>query len=505
MQNDIKSGKGTKVIVVGGGIGGLAGAIRLASMGFAVELFEKNERVGGKLNTRQLAGEMGEYRFGTGPSLLTMPFVFDELFASAGVERSSVLDFVPIEPICRYFFPDGTRLNTHADKRVMMRELHSFASPEEAQQYEKFLRYTERIYKRTADVFMFTPFQEFRKLLKAKYLPTLFRIWEIDSMRTVHRAVTQYFSDKRLIQLFDRYPTYNGSSPFRAPATLNIIPWVEYGFGGFYVRGGMYRLIEEMHRLAEQLGVKIHTNTSIEKILHENKRICGVQVLGEKMTADYVLCNADVVEAHNYLIDSLPKRQKKLNALEPSLSGMLFLWGMKREHKDLLHHNIFFSENYAEEFRQIFEQKIAPSDPTVYVSISSKSDAAHAPEGGENWFVLLNMPYINGQNWEAEKERMRSAVLKRLLKAGIDAESAIDTEMVLSPEDFYDLYRSNKGSIYGISSNSQMAAFMRPPNRSRELKGLYFCGGSSHPGGGVPLAALSGKMAAELIQEDFSA
>jgi phytoene desaturase len=215
-----------------------------------------------------------------------------------------------------------------------------------------------------------------------------------------------------------------------------------------------------------------------------------------------VLCNADVVETHNTLIDGFASRQKRLNALEPSLSGMVLYWGMKRTFPELQHHNIIFSGDYKREFDQIFTQKVAPDEPTVYISISAKTDAAHAPEGGENWFVLLNMPYLNGQNWQREKDRMKSSVLKRLAAVGIDAESAIDCEHTHTPQDLYDLYRSNKGSIYGISSNTQMAAFMRPANRSRDLRGLYFCGGSSHPGGGVPLVVLSGKMAAELIRED---
>jgi phytoene desaturase len=230
--------------------------------------------------------------------------------------------------------------------------------------------------------------------------------------------------------------------------------------------------------------------------------VSGVQVDGEKYSADYVLCNADVVEAHNTLIDGFPGRKKRLNRLEPSLSGMVFFWGMKKQFPELTHHNIIFSGDYRREFEQIFTQKVAPDDPTVYISISSKTDTEHAPEGGENWFVLLNMPYLNEQNWRNEQERMKSAVLKRLLAAGIDAESAIEAESVLTPQDLYDLYRSNKGSIYGISSNTQTAAFMRPANRSRDVRGLYFCGGSSHPGGGVPLVVLSGKMAAELIGED---
>lgn len=494
-----------QIAVIGGGLAGLSGAIRLARMGFQVQLFEKNERLGGKMNTLLLQGAASssrEYRFGTGPSLLTMPFVFDELFEFAGVERSSVLDFVPIEPICRYFFTDGTRLNTYSDKQRMAHELHRIISPDEARNYQEFLRYTEKIYDLTAEIFLYTPFQEWRKLLQARHLPTLLRLPQIDALRTVHKAVTSYFHDPRLVQLFDRYPTYNGSSPFEAPATLNIIPWVEYGIGGYYVRGGMYRIAEEMTHLAEALGVQILTNAVVEKILHDGKRVSGVQVAGEKYNADYVLCNADVVEAHTTLIDGFSRRKKRLNSLEPSLSGMVFFWGMNKQFPDLTHHNIVFSGDYRREFRQIFTEKVAPDDPTVYISISSKTDPAHAPDGCENWFVLLNMPYLNGQNWQHEQHRMKDAVLKRLASAGIDAESAIEAESVLTPQDLYDLYRSNKGSIYGISSNTQTAAFMRPANRSRELKGLYFCGGSSHPGGGVPLVVLSGKMAAELIAED---
>ena len=490
------------VIVIGGGLAGLSSAVRLARMGFRVQLFEKNERLGGKMNMLSLKGAAREYHFGTGPSLLTMPFVFDELFDFAGVERSSVLDFLPLEPICRYFYPDGTRLNTFSDTQRMAHELHHVISPLEAKRYQDFLRYSKRIYDLTAEIFLFTPFQEVRKLLHIRHLPTLVRLPQIDALRSVHQAVVKYFSDERLIQLFDRYPTYNGSSPFEAPATLNIIPWVEYGMGGFYVRGGMYRIAEEMSNLAEQLGVEIHLNTAVEKILHDGKRASGVQVNGEKCAADYVLCNADVVEAHTSLIDGFAARQKRLSRLEPSLSGMVFFWGMKRTFPELAHHNIIFSENYEREFHQIFTEKTAPDDPTVYISISSKTDAHHAPEGGENWFVLLNMPYLNGQNWQHEAQRMKTAVLKRLRLAGIDAEDAIEAEAILTPEDLYDLYRSNKGSIYGISSNTQTAAFLRPANRSRDLKGLYFCGGSSHPGGGVPLVVLSGKMAAELIQED---
>jgi phytoene desaturase len=490
------------VAIIGGGVGALSGAIRLARKGFRVKLFEKNERVGGKMNEHVLTTDAGTYRFDTGPSLLTMPFVIDELFAFAGVERSDYLDIMPINPICRYVYPDGSVLDAGADTQAMMGEIERFSSRAEAEQYARFLNYTQRIYDLTAEIFLFTPFQEWRNVLKSRHLAKLLRLPQIDPFRSVHASVERFFTDKRLVQLFDRYATYNGSNPFEAPATLNVIPWVELGLGGFYIRGGMYRLVEQMEVLARGMGVEINVNAEVERVVHDGQKARGVRVAGEDIHADYVLCNADVVEAHSSLIEGFAPRRRSLSRLEPSVSGMVFLWGMSNTSPRLAHHNIIFSSDYKREFTQIFKERRTPDEPTIYVSITSKTDAAHAPAGHENWFVLLNMPYLSGQDWTCEVERMREATLRGLQAVGINAEPAITTEAVITPEDFYHRYRSNKGSIYGISSNTRVSAFLRPINRSRQLQGLYFCGGSSHPGGGVPLVMLSGKMAAELIVED---
>jgi phytoene desaturase len=330
----------------------------------------------------------------------------------------------------------------------------------------------------------------------------LFRIHHLDPFRTVHRAVSRHFQDPRLVQLFDRYTTYNGSNPFRAPATLNVIPYVEYAFGGWYVRGGLYRIAEALAEVARRLGVEIHTSRPVEKILHDGRRVKGMQADGEKVAADFVLCGADVVDTWNHLIDGFPRRTEKLNRLEPSSSGMVFLWGVRGRHPPLAMHNILFSEDYRREFASLFDRLEPPDDPTVYIAITSRVDSDHAPEDGENWFVLLNMPHLaEGQNWQEAVDRTRRAVLARLGRAGIDVSGAIATEQVWTPEDFQRQYGSNRGSIYGISSNSRSAAFRRPPNRSRELEGLFFAGGSTHPGGGIPLVLLSGKMAADLIAE----
>ena len=487
-----------RVAVIGGGLGALSGAMRLARLGFSVQLFEKNPRIGGKVNEVVLQG----YRFDTGASLLTMPFVIDELFDFVGFKRSDYLDFMAIDPMCRYFFSDGSVMDTSADKAKMRTAIQQL-SPGDVESYECFLKYAERIHTLTSEIFMFTPIHEFKKLMKSRHFQTLFRLHQIDPFRTVHQSVSRFFSDPRLIQLFDRYATYNGSDPFQAPATLNIIPYIEYRLGGYYVKGGIYHLVDALVVVARELGVQVHTSTRVEKICHDRKRVSGVQVNGKKVKADYVLCGADAVVAYNELIDGHRKRREKLNRLEPSLSGMVFLWGVRAKHPKLAHHNIIFSSDYDAEFKQIFKHQQVPNEPTIYIALTSKVDARHAPADGENWFVLLNMPYLTrGQMWDRETVRMRSVVLDKLKRLGFDIADRIEVERVYTPADFSELYASNQGSIYGISSNSKTTAFKRIPNRSRTLEGLYFAGGSVHPGGGIPLVILSGKMAAALIAED---
>jgi phytoene desaturase len=486
-----------RIAVVGGGMASLSGAIHLACKGFDVTLFEKNAILGGKMNQAKI----GEFRFDMGPSLITMPFVIDELFHTIGQERASVIDFVPLEPLCRYHYADGTVFDSSANPEKMTENLAKVA-PSDAAAWKKYLTYCERIYRLTADIFLFKPVHELMKIATWQGLRTLAQIGRIDPFRTVHQANAAYFSDARLVQLFDRYATYNGSNPFEAPATLNIIPYVEYAIGGYYIRGGIYKLAETFTAAAIKLGVHCHTLQQVEKIIHDGYRAKAVRVNGDDLPFDAVFVGTDVIVAFNHLIDGFPQYRKKLNSLEPSLSGMLFLWGIKGSFPQLTQHNIFFSQDYSSEFRKIFSEKCVPDDPTIYIAISSKNDANDAPLGHENWFVLVNMPYLNeGQDWEASKSTVRSKIEQKLSIHGIDIKGKIIHEKILTPLEFHDLYSSNRGSIYGISSNSRSMAFRRPPNRSRQLSGLYFAGGSVHPGGGVPLALLSGKIAAELIHE----
>jgi phytoene desaturase len=486
---------GHRAAVIGAGFGGLSAAIELAARGVDVDLFERNSTPGGKASEITADG----FRFDTGPSLLTMPFVVDELFAAAGRSRS--VEFVPVDPVCRYVFDDGARLDAWSDEKQLLEAVRSFA-PGEDQALRRFLNYSQRIYELTSDLFLFNRLDDLKNLLRFRNVKTLLQLPRIDAFRSVHAAVSEYFKDPRLVQLFDRYATYNGSDPFKAPATLNIIPHVEYRIGGYYVRGGMHALVKSLEHLAKELGVRIHYGVDVERILHDRRTVLGIQVGGEKLSFETVISNADAVFTMTRLVDGRAVR-KDYADIEPSCSGLVFLWGVDAQHDNLAHHNIFFSGDYRKEFHEIFDEQKTPTDPTVYVSITSKADPEHAPPGKENWFVLVNMPALTPTNREPDIDALRNVVLRRLEAGGADVRGRISMERIITPADLETRFNAHRGSIYGISSNSRNAAFMRPGNRVRGVRGLYLCGGAAHPGGGVPLVILSGRHAARAVLKEM--
>lgn len=488
-----------RIGVIGAGLGGLSAAIHLALRGKTVTVYEKNETAGGKASELRKDG----FRFDTGPSLLTMPFVLEQLYAAAGALPEERVDLLPVDPICRYFYPDGAVLDASANEEAFRAQVRAL-SPDDAEAVTRFLDYSQRIYELTSDIFLFHSLTDLKSLLRWKHVRTLLRLPQIDPFRTVHERTASFFRDRRIVQLFDRYATYNGSNPYAAPATLNIIPYVEYRLGGYYVRGGMYALVRSLETIARRIGVEFRYGTSVDRIAVEGDRVEGVEIAGAFERFDAVVSNADAVYTMTRLLgDEGPRasrRALRYERLEPSCSGLVFLWGVRGRHAQLAHHNIFFSDDYAEEFEDIFTRRVPPRDPTVYVSITSHADARHAPEGHENWFVLVNMPYVAEENRDADTGVVRNAVLRRLRLAGIDIEADIVCEETVTPADLEQRYNANRGSIYGISSNSRNAAFLRPRNALRSPKGLYLCGGAAHPGGGVPLVLLSGKLAAEAVR-----
>jgi phytoene desaturase len=431
-----------------------------------------------------------------------MRHVLAELFSSAGRAVEDYLELIPLETICRYRWPDGTTLDAATDLQKTEREIERIASAADVAGFRNFLADARRKYEVASRTFLAHSLNDLPKLLRPRYARDLA---VISSLRTLDSHVRRYFHSPHLRQLFNRFATYNGSSPYRTPATFALIPYVEFGLGAWYVRGGMYALPTALVSLAQELGVRVSTGTEVEKILIERGRACGVQLTsGDTLRCDAVVANSDAVVTYRRLIAAKERRiytNRKLGKLEPSCSGFVVLLGSTRRYPQLAHHNIFFSPDYPAEFRAIFDEQRPAADPTIYVCASSRTDESQSPAGHENLFVLVNAPATGGQtDWTNEARGYRDLIVQRLEENGLDGlDAAIDYEHVITPADFERTYNANRGSIYGISSNKRSNAFLRPPNKARDIEALYFAGGATHPGGGIPLVLLSGKMAAELL------
>ncbi len=486
-----------RVIIVGAGLGGLATAIRLAAMGRRVTIVEQNERVGGKLNLLSAQG----YTFDTGPSLLTMPWVIDELFAAAGRRTADYLQIDQIEPTCRYTWPDGTTFNAWQRLPQFIQAVERL-SPSDVPGFFRFLAHTATIYDAVADNFLLKPFDGLRELLTPRLLRDGPRI---DALRSVDAAVRAFFHSPYLRQIFNRYATYNGSSPYRSPATFNVISYIEFAEGGWYVRGGMYGLAVALAQLCTELGVELRLNAPVAQILYQHGVAHGVRLTcGEALSASQVVVNADPRYAYATLIPGQARTARHLARLEPSCSGFILFLGVKRSYPQLAHHNIFFSHDYPREFAAIFDHGVPAADPTVYVAASCVSDPAHAPPGHMNLFVLVNAPALTERVcWTREAAPYRELVVAKLERMGLTGLGQhITYAQTWTPADLEGRYNAAGGAIYGLASNNPFAAFMRPPLRAQGVRGLYFVGGGTHPGGGIPLVLLSGRAVAERVSRD---
>lgn len=479
-----------EIIIIGAGLGGLSAACRLAKAGFSVSVLEKNETIGGKVNIVEADG----YKFDTGASLLTMRHVLEDLFKFCGKRIEDYLEILPLEPICRYFWTDGTTFDASQNIEKTESEIAKL-EPQDVENFRRYLADSRQKYEISERTFLAKSLNDLPSLLTPKNLPDLLRI---STLKTLDKHNAQHFKSEKLRQLFNRFATYNGSSPYQTPATFALIPYVEFGLGAWYVRGGMYQIPRALERLAAESGVKIYTESEVEKIVVENGKAVGVKVGGEVFAADAIVSNADAIETYREL---LPIENRKIEAREPSCSGFVLLLGTRKKFDQLAHHNIFFSDDYKAEFDAIFKEKIPAPNPTIYICATSRTDKTQSPEGHENLFVLINAPYTNAKvDWEKEKQNYRDLIIEKLESFGLEGlNDAIDFEQIITPSDFETKYRANKGSIYGISSNGIFSAFLRVPNKAKDVENLYFAGGATHPGGGIPLVLLSGKMTAEMI------
>ena len=481
--------------VIGAGIAGIASAIRLALKGYRVDVFEANAYAGGKLSSFDLNG----YRFDAGPSLFTMPHLVDELFRLAGKNPADCFEYVRLDETCRYFWDDGTRLTAWADRQRFAAEVEQTLG-EPAAHLLAHLDDSAAKYGITEKLFLHRSLHKASTWLNRDALHGYLNLPKLGIFGTMNAANERRFRHPKLVQLFNRYATYNGSDPYQTPATMNIIPHLEYNIGAFFPKNGMIGITSSLVGLARDLGVRFHFNARVEQVLTDGTRVTGLRRAGAAPEPfDVVVSNMDVVNTFRTLLPHARQPERILRQPKSS-SGIIFYWGMRRTFPELSLHNIFFSQDYRHEFDRLFRGHDLTDDPTVYLNITSKHKPDDAPPGGENWFLLINAPNNTGQDWDALIDRTRQRVIRKLSRVlGTDLAPLIECEAILDPRSIEARTSSSQGALYGNSSNNRFAAFLRHANFSREFENLFFVGGSVHPGGGIPLCLLSAKIATDLV------
>ena len=484
-----------KAIVIGSGIGGIATALRLKSMNYDVTVFENNNFPGGKLTSFDL----GPYRFDAGPSLLTMPHFIDELFVLFNENPRDHFNYKKKEISCKYFWDDGVKLNAYSEKSKFINEINQTLGVKESI-VSTYLLKAKRKYDLTKSMFLEQSLHKLKTYFSKDLLIGLFNVFSFQINKTLNQVNESELKEPHLVQLFNRFATYNGSSPYKTPGMMTLVQHLEQEYGTYVSDKGMNNITKSLYDLAIRQGVKFKFESYVSKILVNNKKANGV-VVGEKSyNSEIVVSNMDIVPTYRNLLKNHYQPEKTLNQ-ERSSSALIFYWGIKKEFKNLDLHNIFFSKDYKKEFQSIFEDNTISSDPTVYVNITSKDVKGDAPDNCENWFVMINSPNDSGQDWESMIDDVKSNVLKKINKLlNINLEDFIEYEKIYTPKTIQANTQSYMGSLYGSSSNNLMSAFLRHPNFSNEISNLYFCGGSVHPGGGIPLCLLSAKIVSQLIK-----
>ncbi|MEO6549355.1 MAG: 1-hydroxycarotenoid 3,4-desaturase CrtD [Ferruginibacter sp.] len=488
-----------KAIIVGSGVAGIAAAIRLAVKGYAVTVYEKNTYPGGKL----YAFEKDGFQFDAGPSLFTQPENIRHLFELAGEPMEDYFRFQPVDIVCKYFFENGKTVNAYSDSIQFAAEMKTQLG-EETEKVTGYLARSRQLYENIGTLFLDHSLHR-NKTWKLKSLVKAFASLKfVYLFQSLHQYNRRWFKSTEAVQFFNRFATYNGSNPYKAPAMLSVIPHLEQNQGIFYPHGGMISITNALFNLAKTKGVQFFFDAPVQRIIHHEGKVKGVVVKDENIFSDVVVTNSDVYFTYKNLLNNPPMAQKLLKQ-ERSSSAFIFYWGISKAFDQLTLHNVFFSDDYKKEFEGIFTVKELSDDPTVYINITSKLENNHSPAGKENWFVMINTPPDSGQQWHAIEQQLRKNVLSKLSRIlGENLEPFIESETILNPAMIGEQTASFSGSIYGTSSNSIFAAFFRHANFSQAIKGLYFCGGSVHPGGGIPLCLKSAKIVSELITASSS-
>lgn len=481
-----------RVLIVGGGLGGLAAGMKLQANGYEVSIFEQNDHFGGKMMPVQL----GDYSFDFGPNTMTMPHIFRKLLKEAGENPDDHLEFIKLETHTANFFPDGTSLRMTTDRNEMVEQLERIDPHAEISYYD-YLEEVKMLYEMAEEHFFYRMFSSWTDYFDRSLFQALWSVRPLETMDHFHR---QFFRNDYVRSAFNRYATYIGSSPYTAPATFALIGHLELNDGVYYVKGGNRKIAGAFTNVLTKLGAHLYANTKAAKIIVEEKRATGVQLEnGEMISGDIIIVNGDMLTAYPDLVEERYRphfKDAKANRYEPSISAFVIMAGLKGRSPNLIHHQVYFSDDYEAEFHELFQEKRLPSDPTIYICNSSYTDPDMAP--GDNLLILVNAPAVKG-SFDYRPDEYKQLIYDKLKRFGVDIPSRLVVEKTVTPTDIASMFSAYKGALYGISSNRKVDSFFRPSNVSKDIGQLYFAGGTTHPGGGSPMAVISGMNVADAI------
>ncbi len=487
-----------KVVVIGAGLGGLSAAISLRAEGFEVHLVEKNERIGGKLNYREIEG----FGFDLGPSIFTLPQFFESLWERAGRRMADYVELEKVTPHWRNFFEDGLVLDLYEERDRMKAELAKLPGDPEShwRQFEAFLAYGRAQYALCDEGYFRKGLDNVWEMLRHYGWRMIFKM---DHRHSMAESIERHFEEEHLRRIFEYFIKYVGSSALDAPGYMNLMPLIQFDYGLWYVKGGMYRLAEGLGRLLEELGVTLSLNSEVQAIGHEGRQVVGVSLAdGRRLPADYVVSNMEVLPTYRRLLKESPEFLGKLEKFAPACSGIVLHLGTNRVYEQLAHHNFFYSQNQHKHFHTVFREGRLPDDPTIYLVAPTRTDPSKAPAGHDNLKILPHIPPIDPEHPLPHEDyvALKDRVIDKLERMGLtDLRRHIVVEDLLTPVDIERMYYSNGGSIYGVISDWKLNQAFKAPKQSSKYRNLFFTGGSANPGGGMPMVVLCGQKVCDRI------
>jgi phytoene desaturase len=484
-------------VIIGSGFGGLAAAIRLGARGYRVTVLERRDQPGGRAYVYRQNG----FVFDGGPTVITAPFLLEELWELCGKRMSDTIDMRPVTPFYRVRFHDGELFDYQGDAEVMREQIRKF-NPDDVEGYERFLRMSEQIFELGFEKLSHVPFGRMLDMLKIT--PAMIRL---QSYRTVYSLVARFIRDDRLRQVFSFHPLLVGGNPFKTTSIYTLIAFLERKWGVYFPAGGTGSLVSGLVELIEGQGSSVRLGVEVDEILVEGNRACGVQLKGgERIDADIVVSNADSAFLYSRLLPAKYRRRwtdKKLERLRYSMSLFVWYFGTKRKYEDVAHHTILLGPRYQGLLDDIFERKVLADDFSLYLHRPTATDPSLAPDGCDTFYVLSPVPHLDSDtDWNVERERYRAKICKYLsdtIMPGLEDQLA--ASHILDPIGFRDELLAHKGAAFGVEPVLQQSAYWRPHNKSEEIDGLYLVGAGTHPGAGVPGVLSSAKVLDKVVPD----